>query len=76
VNYDPATGKGNGFKFVRYDAREFLNQIKTAIGLYSKPEHWNQLLRNAMTADFSWQKSAHSYFQLYQKTLEKKKGTA
>ncbi len=75
VNYDPATGKGNGFKFVRYDAREFLNQIKLAIGFYSKPQQWKQLLRNAMTADFSWQRSAHLYFQLYRKTLEKKGGT-
>jgi starch synthase len=75
VNYDPITGKGNGFKFVRYDAREFLNQIKVAIGIYSKPEQWKQLLRNAMAADFSWQRSAHLYFQLYRKTWEKKGGT-
>jgi len=72
VNYDPATGKGNGFKFNRYDAKEFLNQIKVAIGLYSQPEHWGQLLRNAMAADFSWQRSAKSYLQLYRKVLEKK----
>ncbi len=73
VNYDPVTGKGNGFKFVRYDAKEFLNQIKWAIGLYSKPEQWKRLLRNAMTADYSWQKSAHLYFQLYRKMWEKKR---
>ena len=75
VNYDPTTGKGNGFKFVRYDAREFLNQIRVAIGFYSKPEQWKQLLRNAMEADFSWQRSANLYFQLYREALEKKGGT-
>ena len=75
VNYDPITGKGNGFKFVRYDAREFLNQIRVAIGFYSKPEQWKQLLRNAMEADFSWQRSANLYFQLYREALEKKGGT-
>ncbi len=75
VNYDPITGKGNGFKFVRYDAKEFLNQIRVAIGFYSKPEQWKQLLRNAMEADFSWQRSANLYFQLYRKALEKKGGT-
>jgi starch synthase len=72
TNYDPATGKGNGFKFVRYDARDFLNQIKTAIGYYSRPDHWKQLLQNAMATDFSWQKSAKAYLQLYRKALEKK----
>jgi starch synthase len=75
VNYDPATGKGNGFKFSRYDAKELLNQIKVAIGLFHQPEHWKQLLRNAMMADFSWQRSARTYLQLYQKALEKKKET-
>jgi starch synthase len=72
VNYDPATGKGNGFKFVRYDAKEFLNQMKVAIGFYSQPGHWKQLLRNAMAADFSWQRSAEAYLRLYRKALEKK----
>jgi starch synthase len=72
VNYDPATGKGNGFKFIRYDAKEFLNQIKVAIGFYSQPKHWRQLLRNAMAADFSWQRSTKAYLQLYRKVLEKK----
>jgi starch synthase len=72
VNYDPVTGKGNGFKFTHYNAQEFLNQIKVAIGFYSQPEHWKQLLRNAMAEDFSWQRSAGSYFQLYQKAMKKK----
>jgi len=73
VNYDPATGRGNGFKFARYDAAGFLGRIKAAIGFYYQPEHWRQLLRNAMSADFSWQRSAEAYLDLYQKALEKKK---
>lgn len=72
-NYDPVTRRGNGFKFTRYDAKEFLNQIKVAIGFYSQPNHWKQLLRNAMAADFSWRRSAEAYLQLYRKPLEKKK---
>ncbi len=73
TSYDPGTGKGNGFKFNRYDAKELLNQIKVAIGFFHRPEHWKQLLRNAMMADFSWQRSAEAYLQLYQKALEKKR---
>ena len=72
MNYDPATKMGNGFKFVRYDAKEFLDQIKVAVGFYSQPEHWKELVRNAMTSDFSWQRSAEAYLQLYRKALEKK----
>jgi len=72
VNYDPSKGTGNGFKFSRYDAKEFLNQIKVAISFFSQPKHWKQLLQNAMTADFSWQRSAETYLQLYQQTLKKR----
>lgn len=75
TNYDPATGRGNGFKFTRYEAKELLNQIKVAIGFYYQPDHWKRLIRNAMTSDFSWQKSAETYLQLYRKTLEKKRET-
>ena len=72
TNYDPETGRGNGFKFVRYAPRDFLNQVRTAIGYYSRPDHWKQLLQNAMATDFSWQRSAKAYLQLYRKALEKK----
>ncbi len=74
LHYDPATRKGNGFKFSRYDSKEFLNTLKGAIRFYSQPEHWRQLLQNAMSADFSWDKSADAYLQVYRKALEKKKG--
>ncbi len=72
TRYDPVSKKGNGFKFVRYEANEFLNTIKEAIGFYYQPEHWKQFLRNAMTEDFSWKRSAEAYIQLYRKALEEK----
>jgi starch synthase len=72
VNYHPVTGEGNGFKFVPYEARAFLNRIKAAIGFYGQPNPWRRLMRNAMTADFSWQRSAESYVQLYRRAMEKK----
>ena len=70
--YDRATKKGNGFKFIRYGAEDFLSAIKEAIRFYFQPEHWKQLLRNAMTADFSWERSAEAYLQLYRKALGRK----
>jgi len=73
--YDPATREGNGFKFNRYDAKEFLSEVKKAIQFYYRPDHWKQLIHNAMEANFSWEKSAAAYFQLYRKALEKKTST-
>jgi starch synthase len=74
THYDPTTKQGNGFKFTRYDAKEFLMTIKMGIGFYFQAEHWRQLLRNAMAADFSWERSAEAYLKLYRKALEKKIG--
>jgi len=73
VSYDPGTGRGNGFKFRDYEAKEFLAQIKLALGFYSQPKHWKQILQNAMTADFSWQRSAQAYLQLYRRAIAKRK---
>jgi starch synthase len=72
TQYDPSTGKGNGFKFKGYDAKELLEQIKRAMALYHQPEHWNQVQQNAMTADFSWQRSAEAYLDLYHHALARK----
>jgi len=76
LHYNPATRKGNGFKFTRYDAKEFFNTIRQAIRCYAQLADWNQLLHNAMAADFSWNRSAEAYLQLYRKALEKKRGNA
>ena len=73
IQYDPATKKGTGFKFTRYDAKEFLATLKEAIRIYSEPEQWGQLIRNAMMADFSWERSSEAYLQLYRNTLEQKR---
>jgi starch synthase len=76
TTYDPETGKGNGFKFTRYDAKVFLSQVLVAIRYYGKPDHWRRLVRNAMTEDFSWGKSAEAYLSLYRKALNKKNRAA
>jgi len=74
THHDPSAGTGNGFKFARYDSKDFLNQIKAAMSLYAQPEQWTKLIRNAMASDFSWQRSAEAYLQLYRKAIEKKGG--
>lgn len=73
VDYDSVTKKGNGFKFKNYDSKEFLNQIKKAIEYYYQPEHWNELIKNAMNSNYSWERSAEAYLELYQRALEKKR---
>ena len=69
--FNPASGKGTGFKFKQYDANKLLKTIKTALTLYHDKGKWEKLTRNAMEADFSWKISAKKYVELYQKALTK-----
>jgi len=69
--FNPASGKGTGFKFKHYDANELLKTIKKALTLYHDRGKWEKLTQNAMEADFSWKISAKKYAELYQKALTK-----
>jgi starch synthase len=72
--YDPASGKGNGFIFKPYQADELLQAITRAVQLYRQPPQWHKLQVNAMKDDFSWTHSAREYVDLYGRAISKNRG--
>ncbi|HUI27080.1 MAG TPA: glycogen synthase GlgA [Candidatus Kryptonia bacterium] len=60
---------GNGFKFHEYTAAALLDCITRALAYYRQPATWRQLRRNAMAADFSWERSAEQYLELYRRLV-------
>lgn len=68
-HYDPRTGQGNGFKFGPHEPKAFLECLREAVGLYGNPEQWRKLVLNGMKEDFSWDRSAKQYLQLYDSLL-------
>ena len=66
--WDPATGEGTGFLFEDYDADQFFEAVKRAVDLYDNKKRWAQVMKNGMTADWSWNKSARLYYELFQRT--------
>ena len=68
VDYSETTG-GNGFKFSRYNSEELLSTIRRAIQVYRNPKEWQALMRNGMSCDFSWSRSAKEYVELYRSIL-------
>jgi starch synthase len=74
--YDPASDRGNGFKFTPYDADALLATLQQAIRLYHERSTWDRLMRRGMQADFSWMKSAQAYAGLYAAALTKRRGAA
>jgi starch synthase len=63
-------GDGNGFKFAAYQPKALLAAIRDAVDLFSDAKTWKKLQTNGMKADFSWDRSARSYLELYRSALK------
>jgi starch synthase len=57
---------GNGFSFQEYDATALIATVERALDIYCNQDQWASLIRTAMAADFSWERSAQQYIELYQ----------
>ena len=68
-NFDPATLRGNGFKFHEYDSERLLEKINEARLVFADSNLWRNLMLNGMRADFSWTESARRYVELYQRLI-------
>ncbi len=56
---------GNGYTFTNYKTDDLVYSIKRAINdYYNKPE-WEKKIDIVMNTDFSWNKSAQSYIDIY-----------
>ncbi|MFP4022144.1 MAG: glycogen synthase GlgA [Halanaerobium sp.] len=58
-------GEGTGFTFKEYNAHKMLKAIEDAADLASKPDQLETLQKRVMDKDFSWDKSAEKYLNLY-----------
>ena len=69
--FDRTTGKGLGFTFWAYSNQDLIGAIWRAMDLYYNDQPaWQTLMRNDMTADFSWTSSAAQYAELYNNLLK------
>lgn len=74
ANFDPITGKGNGFVFKNYRSADLSEAIGRALYVYrERKDMWAQLVKEAMTSDFSWTNSAAEYEKLYCIAIKKRR---
>lgn len=66
-NFDPQTLRGNGFKFSEYRPEALVSKIAEALSIYARRDLWRVLMENGMRADFSWDRSAERYLELYER---------
>lgn len=62
---DCSAGEGNGFVFEHYSGNDLLHAIYRGLEAYDNKNNWNALVKWIMTIDFSWEKSAREYENLY-----------
>lgn len=71
--YDNPTAEGStGFLFSSPAPADLAAAIRRALAAYEDKLHWQKLQLNGMRQDFSWEKSAREYLQLYQSLVERK----
>lgn len=60
-----AAGKANGFAFASADPAAFLAATRRAIEAWHNRRLWRRLQKTGMSADFSWDKAAADYLEVY-----------
>jgi starch synthase len=74
-NYDEATGGGTGFVFQDLSTDSVANTVGWAVStFFNRPQHIEQMRRRAMVQDFSWDRAAAEYEQLYLDAYARRRG--
>ena len=71
-DYDPKVAEGNGFKFNEYSSKALIVKVNKALEAFSDKKEWKKLVLNAMQQDFSWERSAKRYVELYKRLMIEK----
>jgi starch synthase len=68
--YDEKTGEGTGFLFDSLTPSSIYNTVGWAVwAFYNKKEHIGKMQKKGMKKDFSWDKSAINYVDIYSDAL-------
>ncbi len=71
-----AAGTATGFTFRSYDAPSLERALGRACEVYSnEPKVWNQIIKTGMQQDWSWNRSAAEYVELYQTTIARRQAS-
>lgn len=64
--------EGTGFVFLWEESEAILNTLRWALDTYwHKPAAWRRMQKRAMETDFSWDKSAREYIELYERAVSR-----
>ena len=70
TNFIPDKEEGEGFLFKNYEPSALLVTITKAQTCFGFKNQWQKLIKRAMKKDFSWNKSAEEYLNLFNFALK------
>jgi len=65
--WNPKQRTGTGFKFAAYDPVQLNTAVRKALSTFTNQEDWKQLMLNCMGQEFSWERPARDYVEVYEK---------
>jgi starch synthase len=70
IGFDGAAGtKATGFFIEKLDADGLASSLERALAVYKQKSVWRAVMRNAMTGDFSWEKSSSVYLSCFKEIV-------
>lgn len=66
---DPELSSGTGFVFGEANADDLTRAVERAVAVYRDPLAWRQIQIRGMSQDFSWDRSAGLYREMYERAL-------
>jgi starch synthase len=69
--FDPARGTGTGFRFDTPDGTGLVWALDQALAAWKDRSVWEGLMRRGMAREFSWDRSARAYVDLYRRAAAK-----
>jgi starch synthase len=71
-DYDPDKGIGTGFVFEKFDPSSLMIALIRAFENFRNKKEWTNISKRAMGEDFSWEKSAEKYIEVFRRAQELK----
>jgi starch synthase len=69
--FDAAGRKGTGFRFDTPDGTGLVWALDQALAAFKNPRAWKALMGRAMEKDFSWERSARGYVDLFRRAISR-----
>jgi starch synthase len=70
-SYNPRTGRGTGFVFDHYTPEGLRWAVEVALEVFRDPKAWLGIALAGMEKDFSWEKQAGEYADLYKRVASR-----